>query len=126
MSSDGHESELRGQRHANHMAVVDRPAEMGERRIAHAHVHAERQLCACELVPNRRKAWVGQQTVAGGAEYHRGTRAQTLHFCQRLESLLLIAQGEKSRPFKPWRRLLALAGDVTIVRAKERRLEARF
>ncbi len=125
MPNDGHERQLRRQRHADDVAVVDRPAELGERRIAHAHMHAERQLGARKLVPYRRKTRIGKQTVAGGAEDHRGARAQTLHFFQRLESLALIAQRQKTRPFEPRRSRLALPGDVSIISAEKRRFEAR-
>src|SRR5262244_936771 len=40
VTDDRHEGELRRQRHADDVAVVDRPSEFRKRRIAHAQVRA--------------------------------------------------------------------------------------
>ena len=85
MADDRHEGELRRQRHADHVAVINRLAELGERRIAHAHVHAKRQLRAREFIPDRQKTRIGKQPFAGGAEHHSRARTQALHFLYTLQ-----------------------------------------
>ena len=108
------------------MAVVNRAAELGERRIAHAHVHAERQLAARKLVPDGQKTWVGKQPLAGGAEDHRRSGAKLLHFFYGRKSLLRIAQRQQAGPFESRRRRRALLADVTVVGAVERCFESRI
>ena len=79
MADDRHEGELRRQRHADNVAVVNRLAELGEGRIAHTHVHAKRQPSADEFIPDRQKARIGKHAFARGTEHHGRARTQALH-----------------------------------------------
>ena len=98
MTDDRHEGKLRRQRHADDVAVVDRAAELRKRRIAHAHVHAERQLGARKLIPHGQETRIGKQALARGAEDDGGARAEPLHFLERRERFALVAQRQQARP----------------------------
>ena len=64
IADNGDEGELRGQRLGDHIGVLNRPAEVLKRRIAHAHVYAKRQRSACEFVPYGRKGRLGEEPFA--------------------------------------------------------------
>ena len=59
---------------------VEKPStDLSKRRVAHAHVHAQRQTGAVEFIPHRSETWMTKQTIARGAVYHGSGGTQLAH-----------------------------------------------
>src|SRR4029453_19027248 len=103
---------------------VEKPStDLSKRRVAHAHVHTQRQTGAVEFIPHLSETWMAKQTIARGAVYHGSAGTQLAHLFNGFTPLSCIPQREQPGPLQSFRSRLALLAHVTVVGTKERRFE---
>src|SRR5262245_34351676 len=105
------------------MGVEKSGTDISKRRIAHAHVHTQRQTRPVEFIPHRSETWMAKQTITRCAVYHGSAGTQLAHLFNGFTPLSCIPQREQAGSLQSLRSRLALLAHVTVVGTKERRFE---
>src|ERR1051325_1739758 len=122
-ADDCNESHLRRQAHADPMGFEKAFANSLKRREAHAHMDAEWKTAPDELIPDRRKARIREQTFSRSSENARCDSAEPLHFLDGFYSLGRISQRQQTCPFETFRICCTVFAHIAIVGPVQCRFE---